>query len=350
MKSEFGIAVLLGVALITIVVRGGAGMGPLKSNTTNDKKSPAYSASGFKIERLAQERINELAKDLTDEERRILLNEGTERAGCGLLLDNKKDGTYTCRLCGLPLFGSNSKFNSGTGWPSFFQPIDKDHVHYEKDVSHGMVRVEIECMRCRSHLGHVFEDGPKPTGLRYCLNSASLTFFEKGAPMPPESTPLKTETAYFAGGCFWGVEDRFQQVPGVIDAVSGYQGGNTQDPSYREVCSGSTGHAESVRVKYDPSAVTYRDLLERFFQFHDPTQLNRQGPDVGTQYRSAIFAADADQLKQAKAFVEEAKKSDRYSGRRVVTEVKMADPFFEAEEYHQDYHAKHGGSCAIPGN
>lgn len=165
-----------------------------------------------------------------------------------------------------------------------------------------------------------------------------------------KNADAQTETAYFAGGCFWGVEDRFQQVPGVIDAVSGYMGGKTKDPTYKDVSAGTTEHAESVRVVYDPKKVTYKELLERFFQFHDPTQLNRQGPDEGSQYRSAIFAADKNQLLAAQRFVEEMQKSDRFSDRRIVTQIESGGTFFKAEEYHQDYHAKHGGSCALPSN
>ena len=273
------------------------------------------SNSGYDITRLSSERINELAKDLTDDERAILLSQGTERAFCGTLLDNKKKGTYVCRLCGLPLFSSDAKFTSGTGWPSFFQPFDSAHIHYIKDKSHGMVRTEIECARCGGHLGHVFEDGPKPTGLRYCLNSASLKFYEKGSELPPASRPIETQTAYFAGGCFWGVEDRFQQIPGVIDATSGYQGGDTKAPTYRAVCNGGTGHAETVRVTYDPQRVSYHELLEWFFKMHDPTQLNRQGPDHGAQYRSAIFTTDDEQLAEARAYIKELSKTDRFAGK-----------------------------------
>ena len=141
------------------------------------------SRSGFDLTRLSDDRVAELASGFTPEERHVMLHQGTERPFCGLLLDQKKPGTYVCRLCGLPLFSSNAKFNSGTGWPSFFQPFDKDHVRDIEDVSHGMRRVEIRCARCDAHLGHVFDDGPKPTGLRYCLNSVSMEFVDEGAPI-----------------------------------------------------------------------------------------------------------------------------------------------------------------------
>lgn len=327
---------------------------PAMTTTSNLAASGVrYSKSGHELTPLSPERLQELARDLTPEQARVLLRKGTEPAFCGTLLDNKLEGVYACRLCGLPLFSSDAKFNSGTGWPSFFQPMDADHIHEERDTTHGMVRTEIMCGRCHGHLGHVFEDGPRPTGLRYCLNSESLEFFENGSDgqpvLPERSRPVAMETAYFAGGCFWGVEDRFQQVPGVIDAVSGYQGGGVDNPSYRQVCSGTTGHAESVRVVFDPARVTYRELLEWFFKFHDPTQLNRQGPDYGTQYRSAIFASSDEQLEEARRFVEEQQGADRFRGRRVVTQVEgPGQTFFAAEDYHQDYHLKHGGSCPLP--
>ena len=143
----------------------------------------ATSKSGFDVSPLSADRVNALAAGFTPEERHVILDHGTERAGCGLLLDNKKAGTYTCRLCGLPLFSSNAKFNSGTGWPSFFQPYDREHIREIEDRSYGMRRVEIRCQRCDAHLGHVFDDGPPPTHLRYCLNSISMEFIDDGQPI-----------------------------------------------------------------------------------------------------------------------------------------------------------------------
>src|SRR3954465_4598867 len=227
MKSVSLLAlIVLVVACVGVLVSAmGFGMrvGPRGSEpeATMKTKAPAYSKSGYDIAPLPAAKVDELAKKLKPEEADVILNKGTERAFCGNLVDNHKDGVYVCRLCGLPLFASDAKFNSGTGWPSFFPPFDKDHVAQHADKSCGMVRTEIDCARCGGPLGHVFDDGPKPTGLRFCLNSASLTFVENDKDgkrtLPAESQPVKTQVAYFAGGCFWGVEDRFQQVPGVVD-------------------------------------------------------------------------------------------------------------------------------------
>ncbi|MEZ6317504.1 MAG: bifunctional methionine sulfoxide reductase B/A protein [Phycisphaerales bacterium] len=308
--------------------------------------APRYSKSGYDITPLSPERIDLLAKRLTPEQRAIVLAKGTEAPFCGTLLDNKKTGVYVCSLCELPLFASDSKFHSGTGWPSFFQPVDPDHVASHADDSYGMHRVEITCARCGAHLGHVFDDGPNPTGLRFCVNSESLEFYEQGQDLPPAAMPVKTETAYFAGGCFWGIEHHFESVPGVIDAVSGFQGGEVEDPSYQQVCADTTGHAETVRVTYDPARVTYRQLLRAFFAMHDPTQLNRQGPDFGEQYRSAIFAVGDDQLAEARAYIDTLAKAGVYKG-KIVTQVVPAEghEFFAAEDYHQDYVARTGRAC-----
>lgn len=312
--------------------------------------STKYSRSGYDITPYSREKVAELAKKLSPEAYRITQQAGTEKPFCGTLLDNKKDGTYCCVVCGLPLFSSTHKFNSGTGWPSFFQPFDIAHVAAREDNSHGMQRVEINCARCGAHLGHVFDDGPRPTGLRFCLNGEALVFHETGAPLPPESQPVKTETAYFAGGCFWGIEHYFQQAPGVISAESGYMQGSTANPTYKDVCTQDDtpassrpassepwkGHAEAVKVVFDPTTITYQQLLQGFFEMHDPTQLNRQGPDYGTQYRSGLYTVNAEQEAAARKYVAELAALGSF-GRKIVTEIEPAKTFYPAETYHQDY-------------
>jgi len=275
---------------------------------------------------------------LTPEQFRIMRNQGTEPAFCGGLLKNKEDGFYFCAACKLPLFASNAKFESGTGWPSFFQPVGETNILERADVSHGMVRTEILCPRCESHLGHVFPDGPKPTGLRYCLNSESLVF----AATPDlvqysEKVPAtKTAELVIAGGCFWCVEAVFEKLDGVLDVESGYAGGEAKTANYEAVCTGKTGHAESVRIVYDPDRVSMSQLLKIHFATHDPTTLNRQGHDVGTQYRSAIFYANDEQQRIAKAFIDEMTESKTFSD-PIVTTLEPLDKFYPAEAYHQNF-------------
>ena len=310
--------------------------------TTMSKRT--ISGTGHDITRLDQKQVDVLAAKLDPEAFKITQKDGTERPFCGTLLDNKKDGFYACVVCGLPLFSSEHKFTSGTGWPSFHTEYDPQHVARIVDTSHGMVRTEIECARCGAHLGHVFPDGPPPTGERHCLNSASLTFIDANDEVPDESKPA-FETAYFGGGCFWGIEHYFQKGPGVIDAASGYMNGKTKDPTYREVCSGTTEHAEVVKVVFDPAIIDYDTLLRAFFMMHDPTQLNRQGPDVGTQYRSGIYTTSDAQLKAAKAMID--RLETEYPGRKIVTEVEPAETFYVAEDYHQNYIETTGRACHV---
>jgi peptide methionine sulfoxide reductase msrA/msrB len=285
---------------------------------------------------------------LGDEQFRILRNKGTEPSFCGTLLDNKQEGVYACAGCGLPLFASGNKFDSGTGWPSFFQPIAPENVAEKTDRTLGMARTEILCARCDGHLGHVFDDGPRPTGLRYCLNSESLAFTEQARLAsladPAATAGERRATAVFAGGCFWCVEAVFEELDGVHEAVSGYAGGAAATANYTAVCSGTTGHAEAVQISYDPAKIRYEDLLEVHFATHDPTTLDRQGADVGTQYRSVIFIHSEAQRVAAEKSKQAAQSDFRAP---IVTEITAAGPYYEAAEYHQDYYRqnKNQGYC-----
>lgn len=272
-------------------------------------------------------------RKLTDSERRVIENKGTEAPFAGALTDNEKTGRYLCRKCGEPLYLSSSKFHSGCGWPSFDDEIP-GAVTRKADADGR--RTEILCSACGAHLGHVFlGEGFTEKNTRHCVNSISMTF-QPGTAEGKQADGL--ERAYFAGGCFWGVEHLLGSQPGVREVVSGYMGGHVDHPTYEQVCSGTTGHAEAVEVVFDPARVSYSDLAKLFLEIHDPEQRNGQGPDLGNQYRSAIFWVDGLQRKAAAALLDQL----RSRGMDIATELTPASTFWKAEDYHQDYYQKTG--------
>ncbi|MCG8344433.1 MAG: bifunctional methionine sulfoxide reductase B/A protein [Chlorobiales bacterium] len=273
-------------------------------------------------------------KSLSAEEKRVIVHKGTEMPFTGEYVYNKEDGTYVCKRCGAPLFRSSDKFDSGTGWPSFDDEIPGA---IKKETDADGRRTEILCANCGAHLGHVFyNEGFTDKNARYCVNSISLDFNrEAGSDAAATAT---TQKAVFAGGCFWGVEYHLEKVDGVKAVRSGYTGGTKTNPTYKEVSSGRTGHAEAVEVEYDPAVVSYETLARLFFEIHDPTQQDRQGPDIGPQYRSAVYYTNDEQKKVAEKLIVELKNN----GYDVVTEIEPASEFYPAEDYHQDYYAKTG--------
>ncbi|MCC8180579.1 MAG: bifunctional methionine sulfoxide reductase B/A protein [Planctomycetes bacterium] len=267
-------------------------------------------------------------KKLSPEEERVIVRKGTELPGTGEYLHTKQAGTYTCKRCGAPLYRSDDKFDSGCGWPAF----DDEIAGAVKRVTNpGDSRIEILCNSCGGHLGHVFA-GERLTdkNIRHCVNSISLQFVPKAQ--------AKTEKAYFAAGCFWGVEHWFKTQPGVVRTRVGYMGGDLLNPSYRDVCSGDTGHAETLEVEFDPATTDFDTLARLFFEIHDFTQIDRQGPDIGPQYRSEIFTTSPEQDKAAENILDEL----RRKGYKPATKVTRAVTFWPAEEYHQDYYGKTG--------
>jgi peptide methionine sulfoxide reductase msrA/msrB len=270
-------------------------------------------------------------KDLTENEARVIVDKGTEPPFSGKFVHYKDDGVYTCKRCETPLFQSTNKFDSGTGWPSFDDAIP-DAV--EQIPDRDGLRTEIVCKTCGSHLGHVFfGEGFTERHTRHCVNSISLDFV-------PKQEDAEVSRAIFASGCFWGTEHIFAKAKGVLKTTVGYTGGAVDNPTYPQVCSGTTGHAEALEVIYDPSLTTYEELARLFFETHDPTQIDRQGPDVGHQYRSEIFYVNEEQKEIATKLIDLL----TAKGNPVATELSPATTFWKAEEKHQRYYEKTGGT------
>lgn len=266
---------------------------------------------------------------LTQAEKDVIVHKGTERPYSGEYLNNEEEGTYVCKRCDAPLYYSKDKFDANCGWPSFDDEI-AGSVKRVMDADGR--RTEIICNNCDAHLGHVFL-GEQFTdkNTRHCVNSISLKFIPK--------KDENIEKAYFASGCFWGTEYFFMKAPGVIQTTVGYMGGNTKNPTYEEVSTGKTGHLEATEVVYDSSKITYGDLVRLFFETHDFTQIDGQGPDIGSQYLSAIFYND----EEKRAIAEKYKNLLIEKGYRVATKLKPSVQFWKAEDYHQQYY-EHKGS------
>jgi len=270
--------------------------------------------------------------ELTEKEKNIIQKKGTEQPFTGKYWNLKDEGTYICRQCNIPLYKSSDKFESNCGWPSFDDALP-GAVKRQPDADGR--RVEIVCATCGGHLGHVFEgERFTPKNTRHCVNSLSMKFISSRETMPEP----KLGRAIFAGGCFWGVEYFMQKAPGVISVVSGYTGGSKMNPTYREVCSKTTGHVEAVEIKFNPNETDFETLARLFFEIHDPTQLDRQGPDVGEQYRSEIFYLNDEQKKITEKLIKELVGK----GFAIATKITPASTFWPAEPHHQDYYENKG--------
>ena len=255
---------------------------------------------------------------------KVTRKKGTEKPFSSEMCSLFDPGLYACACCSTELFDAEDKYESGSGWPSFTQPLGMNLLAYKKDRSHGMYRMEVLCNTCDAHLGHVFQDGPLPSGLRFCINALALKKVE---------TSIRKTT--LGGGCFWCTEAIFKQLDGVLSVRSGYAGGKSPSPSYREVSSGMSGHAEVVQIEYDSAIISLEEIYAVHFNTHNPTTLNKQGADRGTQYRSVIFyRSEAEQRIAAKCI--EALQ-DLFDD-MIITEIAPFQGFYEAEPYHQNYY------------
>ena len=374
MRTRSYVTLTLAFALATSALaacRSDDGSGPVSAGVAEAAVRTRYDEEAMKNYEKPSDA--DLKKKLNQLQYEVTQHEGTEPPFRNTYWDNHEHGIYVDVVSGEPLFSSLEKYDSGTGWPSFWKPLEDGNVETREDSKLFMTRVEVRSKHGGSHLGHVFEDGPKPTGLRYCMNSAAMRFvpvskleeegygkflalFEKAGVAPAAKTgngaqatdpgKSKTKLATFGGGCFWGVEELVRKQPGVVATEAGYTGGHLDDPKYDDTHDSKSGHAESVQVTFDPEKTTYEAILRFFFRIHDPTTLNRQGNDTGTQYRSVIFYHDEEQKQVAEKVKKEVDESGKWK-KPVVTEIVAASKWWPAEDYHQDYLQKHpnGYTC-----
>lgn len=307
-----------------------------------------FSFNALAGEKMSDKDIKKNIEKLDELQYKVTQENGTEPAFRNEYWDHKDTGIYVDIVSGEALFSSKDKFNSGTGWPSFSKAIPGSSIERKTDTSFGMERTEVRSGGANSHLGHLFNDGPTESGDRYCINSAALRFVALSDMKKQgygdflyifgqdQETTKGLETAILAGGCFWGMEELLKDLDGVVETQVGYTGGKVKNPIYKIVSAGFSGHAESVKVTFDPKKISYEEILKYFFRIHNPTTRNQQGNDRGTQYRSAIFYLDEQQKNIAFNVINQANRSGVFE-KDIVTKIVKAGDFADAEEYHQDY-------------